>query len=523
MMPPSFHKAGRSLAGTVLFAGALMFALPTPGGASDAPATSSAARTQGSPDLKISLKVQWSQPQTTFQGWGTSLAWFASTTGTWPDPIRSKLADLFYGADGLGWTIARYNIAGGRKPGTPPLSRANANVPGMWRMPGNANGNDWWRPEDPAMWDWDADPGQQWWLDAVRDRVAAKDLMVEAAAYSPPWFMTVSGDVAGAAKPYKENLRPGFEKQFADYLVLAMKGLEQRHGIRFHSLAALNEPNTPYWVAGNRQEGNYFSPAAQARMLVATSQALRRHGLTALVSAMDETNPDTFVKDWSGYDQAARAVVGQLNTHTYSTTGSTGPRDVARVTGLPLWMSEVDLSASNMKQDFADRASALAFGEQIVLDFKRLEPSAWVMWQGVEPSATGDDAGSNWGLIRADMSSLKPTDMSIHVTSKYWAMANFSRYIRPGYRLVRNDDPDTVTAISPDGGTAVIVHVNHGPFARSLALSTADLKGRAWQVRTIVSDDDHKAAQTSDFIKSSAFEARIPARSITTVMLTRLR
>ncbi|WIX31187.1 M3 family metallopeptidase [Bacillus amyloliquefaciens] len=44
---------------------------------------------------------------------GTALAWFANVTGGWPEADRSRLADLFYGTKGLGWTIARYNIGGG--------------------------------------------------------------------------------------------------------------------------------------------------------------------------------------------------------------------------------------------------------------------------------------------------------------------------------------------------------------------------------------------------------------------------
>ncbi|MGV1681685.1 glycoside hydrolase [Sphingopyxis sp. NJF-3] len=495
-----------------LCAGSALAILSQPVAAATAPA--SLPTCEGAAPVTIQLKSEWSQPRTTFAGWGTSLAWFASTTGTWPDPVRNRLADLLYGPNGLGWTIARYNIGGGRKPGTPPLSRANANVPGMWRMPTGATGKDWWRADDPAMWDWTADPGQQWWLAAVKSRVPEDKRIIEAAAYSPPWFMTVSEDVAGGEKPLTENLRPGFEAAFADYLVRAMKGLEARHGIRFHSLAPLNEPNTPYWVAGNRQEGNYFSPSGQARMLIAADKALREHRMAAILSAMDETNPDTFVVDWADYPDAARAVVRQLNVHTYSTTGSTGPRDIATVGRLPLWMSEVDLAAPNRPQDFADRSSALALGEQIVLDFKRLEPAAWVVWQAVEPK----EAKSNWGLVQADMSSLRPADMSIEVTAKYWAMAQFSRHIRPGFRLVRNDDPDTVTAIAPDGREAVVVHVNHGPYPRRLAIDTAGLRGRHWSLAGSVSDDSRQAAQFCH--NSSAPRGVIaPPRGITTFRL----
>ena len=506
-------------AGHVALALCLMASTPSVAGPAIAPPQQPTAPAKGCvAPIAIDVHADWAHPGTHFQGWGTSLAWFASTTGDWPDPIRNRLADLLYGPDGLGWTIARYNIGGGRRPGTPPLARANANVPGMWRMPAGATGRDWWRADDPAMWDWSADSGQQWWLDAVKARVPEKARLLEAMAYSPPWFMTVSGDVAGAAKPYQPNLRPGFEPQFAEYIVRAMQGLERRHGIRFHSIDPLNEPNTPYWVAGNRQEGNYFDPAGQSRMLVATDAALRAHGSTTLLAAMDETNHDTFVTDWTGLSAQAKALVRQLNVHSYSTTGATGPRDIARVTGLPLWMSEVDLSAPNTVQDFDNVPSALALGEQIVLDFKRLEPAAWVIWQASEPSATGTDKGSNWGLVRTDMSVPHPADMSLHVTSKYWAMATFSRTIRPGFRLVRNDDPDTITAIAPDGAEAVVVHVNHGPYARRLTIG--DLPAGRWSVDSVVNDGRPAATGGCDGA-GGAPVVIAPARSITAIRLRR--
>jgi len=508
------RQVGRAALAACLIASSPASALP---GGIPGPADSAGAGQCTAP-VGIDLTAEWRHPRTTFQGWGTSLAWFASTTGNWPDPIRNRLADLFYGADGLGWTIARYDIGGGRKPGTPPLARPNANVPGLWRMPAGATGNDWWRADDPAMWDWSADSGQQWWLDAVKARVPEGTRLLEATAYSPPWFMTVSGDVAGAAKPYQPNLRPGFEPQFAEYLVRAMQGLERHHGVRFHSLEPLNEPNTPYWVSGNRQEGNFFDPVGQSRMLIATDAALRAHGSAAILSAMDETNHDTFVRDWMGMTDRAKALMRQLNVHSYSTTGASGVRDVATVTGLPLWMSEVDLSAANSVQDFANVPSALALGEQIVLDLKRLEPAAWVIWQGSEPSAVGTDKGSNWGLVRTDMSTAQPADKSLHVTAKYWAMASFSRTIRPGFRLVRNDDPDTITAIGPDGRTAVVVHVNHGPFDRRLAIG--GLPGGRWSVASVT--NDARPVSTAACGTESNVPVSIAAkRSITAIRLVR--
>ena len=51
--------------------------------------------------------------QQTFEGWGTSLCWFANVAGAYPDPLRNYLADLLFDpARGLGLQIARYNIGG---------------------------------------------------------------------------------------------------------------------------------------------------------------------------------------------------------------------------------------------------------------------------------------------------------------------------------------------------------------------------------------------------------------------------
>lgn len=48
-----------------------------------------------------------------FEGWGTSLCWFANIAGGFPDPLRTYLADLLFDVSkGLGMQICRYNIGG---------------------------------------------------------------------------------------------------------------------------------------------------------------------------------------------------------------------------------------------------------------------------------------------------------------------------------------------------------------------------------------------------------------------------
>ncbi|NEL74388.1 MAG: hypothetical protein G3W60_20950 [Xanthomonas perforans] len=86
-------------------------------------------------------------------------------------------------------------------------------------------------------------------------------------------------------------------------------------------------------------------------------------------------------------------------------------------------------------------------------------------------------------------------------------MAQFSRYVRPGYRLVPVDDMDTVGALSPDGRTLVMVHVNGGLNPRRMTVPAG------WRVATIVTDADRVA--------KCAIPRLAPARSIATLVLTR--
>ncbi|MBN6112270.1 glycoside hydrolase [Xanthomonas bonasiae] len=471
--------------------------------------------------VTVALRPDLQSPRTRFEGFGTALAWFANVTGAYPDPVRNRLADLLYGRDGLGWVIARYNIGGGNAADTPPYLRPGAAIPGFWRQPAGASGKDWWRADDPAMWDWSADQGQRWWLDAIRARVPADLRIFEAFSNSPPWFMTVSGRVSGAERGLDDNLRPGQDAAFATYLARVVEELQRRHGIAFRTLSPVNEPDTPYWFAGNTQEGAHWSVPAQERILQASDRALRARGLQTRVAAMDETSALGFIRNWSGYSEATKAVLGQLNVHSYDSTGQTGVRDIAAASGIRLWMSENDLSPPNVAEGVDDMRPALALAEHMVLDLKRLQPSAWVFWQAIETSAAGKPgSGRHWGLIRMDLSAAAAAEHPFQVTRKYWAMANFSRYLRPGMRLLPVDDPDTVAALSADGRELVFVHVNAGLSARRLAIAPQALGAGAWSQQVIVTSASQRAETGCRRAAAPGAQAALaPPQSVVSVVL----
>jgi O-glycosyl hydrolase len=473
-----------------------------------------AAEAEAEQALTVRLDPSYQQPA--FEGWGTALAWFANVTGGWPDAQRNALADALYGADGLGFTIARYNIGGGDSPETTPYMRAGAAVPGYWNRPG-AESPDWWDPDNPDHWKPDADANQRWWLSAAKARGAGT---FEAFSNSAPYFMTRSGLVSGAEDPNQDNLRADQYERFAAYLTGSLRRAQQSTGVTFDSISPVNEPNTNYWRAGGRQEGSHWEPASQARMITTLRSALDAQGITTPIAAMDETNPALFRTNWESYGPEVRAAVGRLNTHTYGTAGRTGVRDIAKGERRPLWMSEVDLGGS-VGQSFTDMSPALDLAHRINADIRELEPRAWVLWQAVEDyeNMTPGRENSNWGLIQTDFTPEDAATEPLRKNKKYWAMAQYSRFVRPGARVIATDDPDTLAALRPNGQGVVVVHTNPTGSAREVTLDLDGFGTTTGAVQRWTTDATRNVERGSDLQAGTTLRATVGAGSVTTFVL----
>ncbi|GGY83940.1 RICIN domain-containing protein [Streptomyces omiyaensis] len=479
------------------------------------PMSSAAAETTGQ---AVTVRPDPSYQQQPFEGWGTALTWFANVTGGWPDAQRNALADALYGADGLGFTIARYNIGGGDSPETTPYMRAGAAVPGWWNRPGPES-PDWWDPNNPTHWNPNADANQRWWLTAAKARGADK---FEAFSNSAPYFMTRSGVVSGNWNAWEDNLRSDQYERFAAYLSGAMKRAQDATGVTFDTLSPINEPNTNYWGAYGRQEGSHWDPASQARMFTTMRARLNADGVSTRIAGMDETNPNTFRTNWDAYDTATKAALGQLNTHTYSTGGRTGVRDIAKGTATPLWMSEVDLGGS-VGQSFTDMSPALDLTQRVNEDFRELEPRAWVLWQAVEDyeNMTPGRENSNWGLIQTDFTPEDAATEPLRKNKKYWALANYTKFVRPGARVINTDNADTFAALRPAGQGAVVVHTNPTGEPQRLTLNLAGFQNvGTGAVQRYTTDGTKNLQRESDLTPAGkTLTATVGAGSVTTFVL----
>jgi O-glycosyl hydrolase len=515
-------------------------------GAAAAPALSdsSPASSPAAPDAPVVPSVRVtpdpSYQQAAFEGWGTSLVWFANATGSYPPAVREKLADLVFGKDGLALNIARYNIGGGNAPDVKDYLRPGGAVQGWWKAPAGTTRTDvdWWSADDPADWNWDADQTQRWWIDRIKGGITKWETF----SNSPPWFMTESGYVSGNFDASKDQLKQSSIGDFAAYLVRVTEHLETAHGITVDTIDPFNEPNTSYWgtqlgadgqPTGGRQEGAHIGPELQQQVIKALAPVIAASSTTATISAMDETNPGTFVRNWTSYPAEVKAAVSRMNVHTYGTGQRTAVRDLSKSDAKPLWMSEVEGDWGN-GQDFADMTPGLGLAQQITDDLRELEPSAWVFWQPVEdynnmaPGGEGS-RGGNWGEIQLpfDCTAEDTLDTcAIHTNQKFNTARNFTHFIRPGDHVVKVNDTSTVGAIRPDARTATLVHTNKTSGARDVQvdLSKFGTVGPAATVTAFVTDASGALQEKAPVrVSGTAATVRVPAHSVTTLVVSDVR
>ncbi|MDN3239604.1 RICIN domain-containing protein [Glycomyces tritici] len=490
-------------------------------------AGASAQETEAS-DVRVTLDPSYRGQE--FEGWGTSLVWFANATGGYPDEIRNQLVDMVFGAEGLNLNIARYNIGGGNAPNIDNeyLRGGASAVPGYWAAPEGTTheDKDWWDPENPEHWNWDADANQRWWIDQIKEDVTHW----EAFSNSPPYFQTVSGYVSGGFDANTDQIRTDSVDEFATYLTEVMAHVEAEHGIEFDTVDPLNEPNTNYWgtqlgadgvqPTGGGQEGAHAGPELQQLVINALAAQLSESELDTVISAMDETNPGKFTTNWNAYTEQSRANVEQMNVHTYGTGGRTGVRDLAKGADKPLWMSEVG-GAWTDGQDYTSMENGLGMATRITDDLRELEPSAWVLWQPIEDK----NLGHSWGSIQLPFDCTAEDTLEtcgIETNTKYHTIRNFTHYIEPGDFIIGTDDTSTTAAVKADGKGASVVYTNNAEGAVNVTLDLSKFGSvkRGATITPVVTSADGALVEGEPVrVRGDAATLTVPGKSVTTFIV----
>lgn len=390
-----------------------------------------------------------------FEGWGTSLCWWANRIG-YSDNLSEKAAELFFGDSGLRMNIARFNIGGGDNPTHDHITRTDSNMPGYTVY---NNGQ--------VRYDWNADASQR---NVLKKAISASDdkLIVEMFSNSPPYYMTKSGCSTGNTNPGANNLKDDCYDDFANYLADVCYHYENEWGVDIQSVEAMNEPYTNFWGANSpKQEGCHFDIGnSESTMITELQRAMNERGMSdVMLCGTDETSIDTQISAYNALSSAAKNALSRIDTHTYGGSNRSGLQELALSQGKNLWMSEVDGNGT-LGSNAGQMSAGLWLSKRIIDDCNGLGCSAWVLWQAIDKhicaagyngkkdSGMPDISTGFWGLAVADHDK-----GDIILTKKYYAFGQFSRYIRPGFTML-NSSGSTLAAYDNENNQLVIVAVN---------------------------------------------------------------
>ena len=415
-----------------------------------------------------------------FEGWGTSLCWWANVVGDYAN--RNNYADLAFTY--LRLNIVRYNIGGGENPQSP------GNLEFRARMPG-------FEPE-PGRWDWQADQGQRWMLKAAVARGVDR---VDVFANSPPYWMTASSSITGG-KDGADNLPAKHELDFAVYLAETLDRLTKYDGIKFNSIAPMNEPSGGWWGYGGLYEGCHMNPDQQARMINLLYAELEKRRLPIGLAAAEESDETSGINSVNHYDPTALAHLSLIVTHTYGANNADKLNRLAASLHKPLGQSEYgDADATGMQT-----------ARRIRDDLTGLRPAYWCYWQFV-------DNAEGWGMIYNPL--LQNGSTAFTINEKFYIVGQFSRFIRPGSKILSCADNSSVAGYDPVSQTLTIVTVNDSPAPLTATFDLSAFASVGSSVRRYRTSSNENLKQIKDeAVMDSQFSSTLPAYSVTTHVLS---
>ena len=465
--------------------------------------------------------IHLDNPSTTnnghFQGWGTSLCWWANRVGYSPI-LTKKCADLFFSKNGLNLNIMRYNLGGGDDPSHKHIKRTDSMIPG-WA--------EYDKDNNRLIYNYEADINQLNVL--VAAYVANKNSYVEAFSNSPPYFMTKSGCSSGGKNPDKNNLRDDCYRLFAKYLADVTEYINNVLGIKISSISPMNEPNTNFWqYMSEKQEGCHFDPGeSQNKIIIETAKAIKEKKLDNIeIVASDETATDKAIVAYKSYTQEVKDVIDRISTHTYISKRIKQLGELMKKEGKNLWMSETDWGSATSKKA-GEMGAALWLAEKIIYDINMLSPSAWVLWQvidchksekgymGNSDSGFPDTKKGFWGLAFADHDAEE-----IILTQKYYAMGQFSRYINVG-DTIHHIEKDVLCAVNKNEIKLVVV--NRKSKEIPLRINFSSIGRNISNVKILrtsgsIADGEHWKELEPEKVTNNVFEFYLKEYSITTLI-----
>jgi O-glycosyl hydrolase len=448
----------------------------------------------------------------TIKGFGASGAWWPNDVQSFSQANQTRIAQLLFDPKaGLGLSIYRYNIGGGGVG-----VHAGARAPKSFLTA-------------PGTYDWSADPGGIAFLAAAHRYGVSR--LIGFANSAPPFFTSNGADCGG-------SLKSTSIAAYTAYLARVAGHLRSADGIQLSAVSPMNEPSSDF--AACNQEGMRVPLTQRGGLVQSLARALGQTSPGTAVSA-DESNSSGSLLQ--GFGRWISSSVGSVAFHGYDYPSAATLRALAGAvrsrTGAPLEMSEVCCSTgAGYAQGYNPGMSGgLWLADTIWRDLSAGQASSFSWWTALSPelgcSPTGsatcpsaaNTSGWNDGLLYYDPDFRSDGNQSIYFTRRYFVLANFSRYVRPGavhYRVT--NVPAGVHVIAFLRNTWRFVVINDGTTARAVHLQLLPAGGGhrygAPSAYTTSATQDLTPAATAPTLDagSRTLTAHVPARSVTTVI-----
>ncbi len=500
---------------------------------------------------KLKIQINSGVTYQTIDGFGASDAWRCQFVGkNWPLEKREHIADLLFSREtdhqgnprGIGLSIWRFYLSAGT------AEQGDASdIRNPWRR-----GECFQNPD--GTYDWGKLAGQQWFLQAARDRGVERLL---AFPNAPPVHLSKNGKGYATKGDVHLNIKPGCLDDYANYLVEIMEHFEKQ-GLPFDYLSPVNEPQWNW--DGPGQEGTpalneeiyalvrYLSHGLAARglktrVVIGEAGSIGHAAINVASVGMASDGRDDQARFF--FNEQSPFYLGELpnvektiSAHSYHSVwpvdkqveyrqrvhealGSANP-------ALGYWMSEYCILQRNGEIRGGGRRdlgmnTALYVARILHHDLTLTNARSWQWWTAITQVDYKDglvylDDGSNGdtGRMGGHVESLMHNGV-VRESKLLWTLGNYSRFVRPGMVRVACDvqpeqspvDGLLASAYQSSDGRLVVVLVN---LSQNEAVCDLGPATTAAVYTTSAMTSLQKSERRSS-------EISVPARAVATVCL----
>ncbi|GIJ63530.1 glycoside hydrolase family 30 protein [Virgisporangium aurantiacum] len=359
-------------------------------------------------------------------------------------------------------------------------------------------------PNAAPRYVWNGDDDSQVWLAKKVQGYGVSRFYAD--AWSAPGYMKTNGaennggtlcGLAGASCASGD-----WRRAYANYLVQYAKYYGQE-GIGINEIGFTNEPNYTTSYSSMR-----FTPAQAAEFAKVLGPVADAAGFkTVCCDAVG----------WDGQRPYSAAILADgeaarwVSTHTGHSYGS-DPTSPLASGGRHTWMSEWAPSSTawNTNWDNGGATDGIAVAQKIHTALTGGNVNAYIYWYGISSAGTA-------AFIQGD-------GTNYSVSKRLWAMAAYSRYIRPGATRIGANTSDgnlRLSAYRNTDGSVIVVALNAASTATSVSYAlqnTGVTTGTATPYLTNTSSS--MTAQAPVGVGGGTFTATVPARSLVTYRIT---